>query len=136
MEGTIKKFAAGDVIFRQGDPAGEMYVIRNGRVAVSLLDDGTPTTLATLKKGDFFGEMSFFDGKPRSATVTALDDLVVDAVSAAQFAAQVDDALREMIARLSGRIRAVDEMLEKASADDASRRDALSRIAIRRNLYY
>jgi CRP/FNR family cyclic AMP-dependent transcriptional regulator len=136
MEGTIKKFAAGDVIFRQGDPAGEMYVIRNGRVAVSLLDDGTPTTLATLKKGDFFGEMSFFDGKPRSATVTALDDVVVDAVSSKQFDAQVDDALREMIARLSGRIRAVDEMLEKASADDASRRDALSRIAIRRNLYY
>jgi CRP/FNR family cyclic AMP-dependent transcriptional regulator len=136
MDGTVRKYAAGDVIFRQGDPAGEMYVIRNGRVAVSLLDDGTPTTLATLKKGDFFGEMSFFDGKPRSATVTALDDVVVDAVNSAQFEAQVDDSLREMIARLSGRIRAVDEMLEKASADDASRRDALSRIAIRRNLYY
>jgi CRP-like cAMP-binding protein len=136
MKGTIKDFSKGDVIFRQGDAAGDMYLIRRGRVVVSLLDGGTSTTLATLKDSDFFGEMSLFDGKPRSATVTALDDVVVEAVSRENLAGQVDSTVWDLLVRLSGRIRAADDSLGEHSSLDASRRDALSNIAIRRNLYY
>lgn len=135
MNGTTKTFAAGQVVFRQGDAPGDMYLIRSGRAAVSLMDDGASTTLATLEAGDFFGEMSLFDGKPRSATVTALNDLIVEAIGREQFSAQVDRTVWDMLVKLSGRIRAVDDSLEKHSAQDASRRDALSRIAIRRDLY-
>jgi CRP-like cAMP-binding protein len=136
MNGTAKRYSAGDVIFRQGDAAGDMYLIRSGKVAVSLLDGGTSTTLATLKAGDFFGEMSLFDGKPRSATVTALDDVAVEAISKDNLSAQVDDTVWNLLVRLSGRIRAADDSLGESASADASRRDALSNIAIRRNLYY
>jgi CRP-like cAMP-binding protein len=136
MNGIAKHFSAGDVVFRQGDAAGDMYLIRRGRVAVSLLDDGVATNLATLKAGDFFGEMSLFDGKPRSATVTALEDVEVEAVSRENLAAQVDATVWDLLVRLSGRIRAADDSLGEHSSADASRRDALSNIAIRRNLYY
>ncbi|MGB8853680.1 MAG: mechanosensitive ion channel family protein [Pirellulales bacterium] len=66
-------FAAGEPIIRQGDPGTSMFVIENGRVAVSVADDsGATSHLAELGPGDFFGEMSLLTGEPRSATVTAL----------------------------------------------------------------
>jgi CRP/FNR family cyclic AMP-dependent transcriptional regulator len=137
MTGTLSKYADGDVIFRQGDAPGDMYVIREGSVTVSRSDDGTETMLATLGKGDFFGEMSLFDGKTRVATVKAVGDVMVEAIGKEQLMEQVGDpVVWNMLVKLSGRIRAVDESLEKMTVGDASRRDALSSISIRRNLYY
>jgi small-conductance mechanosensitive channel/CRP-like cAMP-binding protein len=65
-------FAAGEPIIRQGAPGESMFVIEQGRVAVSVADDGGATShLAELGPGEFFGEMSLLTGEPRSATVTA-----------------------------------------------------------------
>ncbi|HEX9092944.1 MAG TPA: cyclic nucleotide-binding domain-containing protein [Coriobacteriia bacterium] len=137
MSGIVKTYSDGEVIFRKGDPSGGMYVIRAGQVAVLRKDDDAEATLATLKSGDFFGEMSLFDGKPRSATVRAIGDVEVEAVSREELVGQVGtDAVWHMLVKLSGRMRAVDDLLEKFAAEAASRQDALAAISIRRNLYY
>jgi small-conductance mechanosensitive channel/CRP-like cAMP-binding protein len=66
-------FAAGEPIIRQGAPGTSMFVIENGRVAVSVTDgSGATSHLAELGPGEFFGEMSLLTGEPRSATVTAV----------------------------------------------------------------
>jgi CRP/FNR family cyclic AMP-dependent transcriptional regulator len=137
MSGTVRKYSDGEVVFRRGDPPGGMYVIRAGKVAVLRAEDDAEPTLATLKAGDFFGEMSLFDGKPRSATVKAVGDVEVEAVTREDLVSQVGtDAVWEMLVRLSGRMRAVDDLLEKFAAETASRQDAMAAISIRRNLYY
>ncbi len=136
MTGHLKKFADGEVIFRPGDTPDCMYFIRGGGVTVSCVEDSIEILLASLKAGDFFGEMSLLDGKPRSATVKAPGDVVVESVSREQLAEQVrDPAAWGMLAKLAGRMRAVDDSLERLIVEDASRRDAMSAIAIRRNLY-
>jgi CRP/FNR family cyclic AMP-dependent transcriptional regulator len=137
MPGTVRTYSDGDVIFHRGDPPGGMYVIREGRVVVLRVEDGDEPTLATLKAGDFFGEMSLFDGKPRSATVRAVGDVVVETVAKEELAGQVGtEAVWQMLVKLSGRMRAVDDLLEKFATETASRQDALAAITIRRNLYY
>jgi CRP/FNR family cyclic AMP-dependent transcriptional regulator len=137
MTGTTKRFTDGQVIFHRGDPPGGMYVIRTGSVAVLRMDDDTEPTLATLKAGDFFGEMSLFDGKERSATVRAIGDVEVEAVTKEDLAEQVGtDAVWSMLVKLSGRMRAVDDLLERFASEAASRQDAMAAISIRRNLYY
>ncbi|MCX7793671.1 MAG: Crp/Fnr family transcriptional regulator [Thermodesulfovibrionales bacterium] len=74
-EFQIKRFKKGDVIFYQSDQSTDLYIVLDGSVKASLLnEEGDELTLAEFKKGDFFGEMSLIDGKPRSATVTALED--------------------------------------------------------------
>lgn len=66
-------FAAGEPIVRQGEVGTNMFVIEEGRVAVSVTaDTGSVTQVAEFGPGDFFGEMSLLTGEPRSATVTAL----------------------------------------------------------------
>jgi CRP/FNR family transcriptional regulator, cyclic AMP receptor protein len=68
-------FASGDVIVRMGDPGSTLYVVKTGRVNV-LRDQegGAGITLATFGPGEFFGELSIFDGERRSATVIAIED--------------------------------------------------------------
>lgn len=62
----------GEVLYYEGDRAGHMYVIASGRLAVIKGEGDGQRELATLSEGDFFGEMSFVDMGPRSATVRAL----------------------------------------------------------------
>jgi cytochrome P450/CRP-like cAMP-binding protein len=63
-------FAPGETIIRQGDPADRFYVILGGQVDVlARQPQGQEIHLATLAKGDYFGEIGLLQGKPRNATV-------------------------------------------------------------------
>ena len=67
-------FGAGEMIIKEGDPGRSIYLILNGRVRVFAKDyDGNEEELNILKKGQFFGAMSFLTGQSRSACVSALD---------------------------------------------------------------
>jgi CRP/FNR family cyclic AMP-dependent transcriptional regulator len=74
--GVVKRFKDGKVIFRENRPGKFMYIIDSGKVKLTRtsMREGrnVETTLAVLKKGDFFGEMALFDYGPRSATATAV----------------------------------------------------------------
>src|SRR5439155_19474132 len=63
---------AGDVIVRQGAPADKFFIIIDGEVEVVREDDGEHRTLATLSRGQFFGEMAILRDTPRMATVRAV----------------------------------------------------------------
>ena len=86
---TLERFRANAVITRQGDPGDKFYVIRSGRVDI-LVDSGDgPKPVATLGKGDFFGEAALLTGAPRNATVTAKEDLEVYALGNDDFQAVI-----------------------------------------------
>ena len=65
------EFRAGQLIIREGEPAGPMYIIHAGRVRVFTLRDGQPENRAFRREGDFFGELSMLRGTPRTASVIA-----------------------------------------------------------------
>jgi F420-non-reducing hydrogenase small subunit len=67
-----KIYQKGEIVFHQDDPGEEMFIIQSGGVEVSSRRSGGKAVLTLLEKGDFFGEMALLDGKPRSATVTAI----------------------------------------------------------------
>lgn len=67
-----RELARGEVLFKQGDPGGELFVVESGAVSIAVtLDDGKSLEIAQFKKGDFFGEMSIFEKESRSATCRA-----------------------------------------------------------------
>ena len=68
------KFKKGTVIFHEGDTSKEMYFITEGEIEITKKVHNHETTLVTLTKGHFFGEMSTFVNEPRIATATAKTD--------------------------------------------------------------
>jgi len=78
---AAREFKAGDVIFRQGEPAQELFIVQSGEVEIRLGN----RVLETLSQYSIFGEMALIDGAPRSATAVAVSDAKLVAVSEKQF---------------------------------------------------
>lgn len=67
-----ERFAAGEVIFREGDPGNKLYVVLEGKVRISKSIPGAgEEALAFLERGSYFGEMALIDQLPRSADARA-----------------------------------------------------------------
>ena len=65
------EFDSDEFIFREGDPGDCAYIIESGLVELSLNKDGRRLVIATLSKGEIFGEMAIIDQLPRSASARA-----------------------------------------------------------------
>ena len=76
-----RRIRAGDVIFREGDKADELFVIKSGHVRIQVGN----RTMADLAADNIFGEMALIDSEPRSATAVAITDVELVPVSEKQF---------------------------------------------------
>ena len=122
-----RRFGAGEVLFRQGDPGEVCYLVAAGRVKgeIAYEENGKAyTTEFTVGPGGLVGEMSLFTGMPRTATVVVAEEAELLETRAGAFAAllvrnpQLADAVAEVV---SGRNRANLEMLRKVK--DLAARD-------------
>ncbi|HNU92387.1 MAG TPA: cyclic nucleotide-binding domain-containing protein [Spirochaetota bacterium] len=77
MAGRVLRYGAGEKIIEAGKVERRMYIILDGSVEISLSDGKNAIRVATLKKGDFFGEISLFNSSPRSANAAAITDVAV-----------------------------------------------------------
>lgn len=103
----IETFAAGEVVFRQGDPPDRLYLVLQGRARVSSRAEGAEggeTDLSELLPGQMFGELAVLREQPRTATVRALDELKVASLDAAWFRSHVAEhpQLRSVMQSLDG----------------------------------
>src|SRR5437588_4433653 len=79
LRGMIEKLQRvqiqkGNLIIKEGDAAGPMYILEKGRARAFTQDNGATRNLAFYRDGDFFGELSILNGSPRAASVEAYSD--------------------------------------------------------------
>ena len=74
----LRRFAAGQVLFTEGEPSAHLYVVRSGRVRILVQSvHGDQMTLAVLGPGNTIGELSMIDGQFRSASAEAISSAEV-----------------------------------------------------------
>ncbi len=120
IEKCINEFDVGEVVFEEGSTGRELFVVLDGRIDIVKLDGATKTTIVTLGKGEFFGEMAVIDGSARSATaISAAPKTRVMRINHARFVYLVSQqpafALMVMDA-LSKRLRASNALHFRAPA--------------------
>jgi CRP-like cAMP-binding protein len=76
-----RDYKAGDVIFREGDAANELFIIQSGEVEIRLGN----RVLEKLPQFSIFGKMALIDAAPRSATAVAASDVKLVPVTEKQF---------------------------------------------------
>ena len=116
-------FRDGEIIVEEGDLSRDMFVIQSGRVRITKRVAGKEVELATLERGDFFGEMSLLESLPRDATARADGEahLLVVSASALLVRMRRDPTFAfEMLQRLSGRVRSLNARLVKLLEESGS----------------
>jgi CRP-like cAMP-binding protein len=115
---TLRKYDLGTTIFKKDDPGSTLYIIRNGQVNISASSPGGgEVILAMMADGDFFGELSILDQKPRSATATAMRTSSVFTLERDDFLDVVrtePDLAINALAALSERLRRTNTLLGEA----------------------
>ncbi|MEE8575099.1 MAG: cyclic nucleotide-binding domain-containing protein [Thermodesulfobacteriota bacterium] len=87
-----KDFTTGETVFKESETGESLYMIHRGEVkACKMGPDGELFTLTLMKDGEIFGEMSFLDGRPRSATIVAISDLETYMIDKPDFETLVDE---------------------------------------------
>src|SRR5215213_1977339 len=103
-----RRFAANQVIFREGDESDTCYIVA----------DGHAIALARFGPGDIFGELAMFDDERRSATVEAMDELQAFAVMSTdmrRLMREHPDIAVKLVTSLGRRLRAANERLARQS---------------------
>jgi CRP/FNR family transcriptional regulator, cyclic AMP receptor protein len=85
--GSVRRYPRGDVLFHEGDDAGAVVVLLGGHVKAAMASDGREVILAFPGEGELLGELSAVDGRPRSGTVRAVDDVEALVVPGSAFRA-------------------------------------------------
>jgi CRP-like cAMP-binding protein len=114
-----RHFAAGEVVFREGDESDTCYVVRSGHArAIREHQDGRSITLARFGPGDIFGELAMFDNEKRSATVEALEPTEAIAILGGdmrRLLREHPDIAVKLIAAIARRLRETNERLARQS---------------------
>ncbi|AUX30091.1 MULTISPECIES: Crp/Fnr family transcriptional regulator [Sorangium] len=116
-----RPFEAGDVIFREGEPGTEAYLLEEGRIRLIKKVRGAERSLMVLKPGDLFGESALLGGAARSSTAIALSRGVALALDQGTLQNLVERnpavALR-IIKQLVGRLRDAEDQIEIMMLND------------------
>ncbi len=109
-------YSAGQTIFKEGDHAEEMFIIHQGQVNISKRARNAEQILATLRDGDFFGEMALFTDSARSATATVAVESTILRIDKKSFDYMVNGNTAfaiNMIRKLCERLRNADNQISE-----------------------
>ncbi len=108
-------FDKGDTVFNYGDAGDALYIVRRGRVEVFVENtEGAKILLAENEAGDVFGEISLFDGGPRTATAVAIEDadcLTLSREHLLDLITEHPHSAIDLLTVMGRRLRSTDELL-------------------------
>jgi CRP/FNR family transcriptional regulator/CRP/FNR family cyclic AMP-dependent transcriptional regulator len=124
---NIRKFKKYESIVYQSDKSTDLYIVLQGTVNVTFMDpDGNEYFFTELKEGDFFGEMSLLDGKPRSASVSAAEvNTTIAVLERKRFLKELKENSQialDLLTSLVGRLRKANEIIESFAFLDVKER--------------
>jgi uncharacterized membrane protein len=109
-----RTLAAGETAFNQGDAGGEMYLVEDGAIDITIGAGSASVVVASLFTGQYFGELSLFDGLTRSATATATKPtklLCLARQDLVKFIDQNPEGAMKILAEMSNRMRKTNALM-------------------------
>jgi CRP-like cAMP-binding protein len=110
-----RRFSSGQVIFREGEPGNEAFLLQEGRVRLIKRVRAVERSLMVLRPGDLFGESAFIAGAARSSTAIALSDGAALALDNATFQSLLENnrsVASRIVQQLVRRLRDAEDQIE------------------------
>ncbi len=123
---SIRRVRAGGVVVSQDEPGDALFVIMSGRVKVVIFgENGREVTLSLLRPGDAFGEISLFDGEPRSANCIALEPTTMMVLEREDLLAHITEfpqTALNLLGEMANRLRRADDSIAQLALCDVHER--------------
>ncbi len=119
-----KSFKTDEMVFGKGDQGSSMYIVLQGAVQIFLPPpdkDTPPVILKDVRTGEYFGELSLFDDKPRSASVKATVDTILLELTREELGEHLHkskSAALAILSEMANRLRETNAMLSQRAAKD------------------
>jgi len=121
------RFREGEIIFRKGEMAQQMYIILSGKIRMYVSEEPEGDWVEELSKGDFFGEGSLLEALPRQHTAMALEDTDLIAITRGTFLRMIrqnPEVSVKMMQRLAQRHRELGERVESMDVNRSAKAPA------------
>lgn len=135
MNQIVFKISKDQLLCKEGDLDRELYKITEGKLLVCKVVGTMVTPIAYLEKGDYFGEMSFFDNMVRSANVIALEDSTLIKIPQAELKKQFPKWLIITAKSMTNRIRQMNSVIG-ASGIKRKNKDTIKGLTIEEQRFY
>jgi len=123
---TPRHFKKGEFIILEGDTPPSFYIIQEGRVKVfKQSSSGKDFTIGAFHRGDTFGEVAVFDGKPYPASAQAMDEAIVLTIRREEFlfyVTQNPTIAMKIIGIIGERVKSAHDRLRDLAADRVEQR--------------
>jgi CRP-like cAMP-binding protein len=111
-----KSYKSGDILFNDGDPSRSLFLIQKGEISIRKKKGSSMIEVGKVKAGQVIGELSFFDGQPRSASGIAVDDVEAMEIPFStldKIYAEVPDYMKTIMAAMAERLRKANDTIRQ-----------------------
>ena len=115
MQGYFLDFNKDAVICREGEASTDLYFLKSGKLLVCTINGTQVKSIAHIGKGQFLGELSFFDGRPRQSSVVALEDSRVIQIPRSQMSPLLPEWFMQIGLGLTKKIRLLDNVIHDSN---------------------
>jgi CRP/FNR family cyclic AMP-dependent transcriptional regulator len=111
-----RKFKAGEVIIHEGEENRDLYILSEGTLEVSVQDESKKVIVSEITSPEILGEISFLNGSPRTATVSAKTDVEMFILSYARVQQEISEIpnwFRMVLLAFTNRMKSCDEKIKE-----------------------
>lgn len=113
MDTTELKLESDQFLCKSGDTDADMYKIIEGELLVFVIKGSQVTPLAYLGAGEYVGELSYFDHKPKSAYVIATKETLLKKIPNELMDQHFPDWMKRLAIDVTGKLRSTDELIRQ-----------------------
>ena len=106
---------ANTVVCREGDPSSELYFLQSGKLLVCTLSGSQVKVISRISPGEFIGELSFFDGKPRASYVVTLERCKLIQIQKREISTHLPNWYTQIGASITKKIRHLDHVIHDSN---------------------
>lgn len=123
MQGYQLDYGPNEVICREGEPSSDLFFLKEGKLLICSLQGTEVKVIARIEAGEFYGELSFFDGKPRASNIISIESCTIIQIPKQDLTNHLPFWFLETGKSLTKKIRLIDHVISDSHLKRARTED-------------
>lgn len=115
MQGFVLEYDADTVVTREGDPSSDLFFLQSGKLLICTLSGTQVKVISRISPGEFVGELSFFDSKPRASFIVTLEKSKLIQIPKHEISGHLPNWYTQVGVAMTKKIRLLDHVIHDSN---------------------